>query len=111
MLTFQNRLTRRTISSLAPLWTLTSPLERVSARWLLTRAGVIGGVSLSPKVANRVQSLALLLDNEDAFEMAFTTKHQEDKKETKQKGKQNDHIDNLLQQSRTFFVNEIQHQY
>ena len=44
---------------------------------------MIGGVALSPKVANRVQNLALLLDNEDAFEMAFTQKVQEDKTQTK----------------------------
>ena len=31
--------------------------------------------------------------------------------QSKPKGKANDHIDNLLAQSRTFIVNEIEHQY
>lgn len=56
-----------------------------------------------------MQNLALLLDNEDAFEMAFNEKVKEDKKQSKPRGKANDHIDNLLAQSRTFVVNDIQH--
>jgi hypothetical protein len=47
---------------------------KVSPLSILMIAGVIGGVSLSPKVASRVTSLALLLDNEDAFDLAFTEK-------------------------------------
>jgi len=37
---------------------------------------------------------------------------QEDKTQTRQKGgKANDHIENLIKHSKTFSVNEIQHEY
>lgn len=48
--------------------------------------GVIGGVSLSPKVASKVQNLALLLDNEDAFEMEFKNVAKVVEKPKKKKG-------------------------
>ena len=110
--TCRSQPTKRTIYNLALQSTTIYPLEKVSCLALKPIIGVIGGVALSPKVANRVQNLALLIDNEDAFEMMFTQKVQEDKTQTKQKGgKVNDHIDNLLKHSKTFSVNEIQHEY
>lgn len=66
-------------------------------------------MSLSPKVANRVQNLALLLDNEDAFEMDFKSAAKVVEKPKKKKGGKDDdfdHIENLMKHSRTFIVNE-----
>ena len=44
----------------------------------LTPIGVIGGgVNMSPTAESKLNSLALLLDSEDAFEMAFSAKADE----------------------------------
>jgi hypothetical protein len=74
---------------------------------------VIGGNSLSPKTSSRLTSLAAMLGNDGDFEMAFEQNHKEEKKtQGKTKvGKKHDHIENLLQQSRTFLVNGIEFNY
>lgn len=53
-----------------------------------------------------------MLGDDGDFELEFTSKHAEEKHVSKTKfGKQNDHIENLLLQSRKFFVNEIERTY
>ena len=67
---------------------------------------------MSPTAESKLNSLALLLDSEDAFEMAFSAKADEQKGTSKHKSKQqHNHVEALLQQSRSFFVKGQQYQY
>lgn len=74
--------------------------------------GVIGATTLSPKASSRLTDLANILGDDGDFELEFTSKHAEEKQVRKTKfGKENDHIENLMLQSRKFFVNEIERTY
>jgi hypothetical protein len=48
-----------------------------------TGKSIIGGTNLSPTAVSKINSLAMLLDSEDDFGMAFAVKHSEAKTVTK----------------------------
>lgn len=65
---------------------------------------------MSPKVESKLNSLAMLLQDEDNFQDVFKTKHQSvTTKATK--FKQNDHIADLLSKSKMFMLKNIPHEY
>jgi hypothetical protein len=55
---------------------------KVSSIIIVACIGIIGG-ALSPVAQNKLNSLAMLLDSDDAFEIAFADKHAEAKEADK----------------------------
>lgn len=75
-------------------------------------SGVIGAAALSPKVESKLNSLAMLLENEDSFQDIFAVKHADKKKEDRPKaGKKVTQIESLLAQSRQFVLKGQEHNY